>query len=74
MYILKAAIEKAGKLDRKAVAQALKNNCFSTKQTPNILLDVCFDDKGDLDRESFLVEVKSGKGEVVATLPPVNKK
>ena len=74
VYILKAAIEKAGKLDRKAVAQALKNNCFSTKQTPNILLDVCFDDKGDLDRESFLVEVKSGKGEVVATLPPVNKK
>jgi branched-chain amino acid transport system substrate-binding protein len=74
MYILKAAIEKAGKLDRKAVAQALKNNCFSTKQTPNILLDVCFDDKGDLDRESFLVEVKAGKGEVVATLPPVNKK
>ena len=74
VYILKAAIEKAGKLDRKAVAQALKNNCFSTKQTPNILLDVCFDDKGDLDRESFLVEVKGGKGEVVATLPPVNKK
>ena len=74
MYILKAAIEKAGKLDRKAVAQALKNSCFSTKQTPNILMDVCFDDKGDLDRESFLVEVKGGKGEVVATLPPVNKK
>ena len=74
MYILKAAIEKAGKLDRKAVAQALKNSCFSTKQTPNILMDVCFDDKGDLDRESFLVEVKAGKGEVVATLPPVNKK
>jgi branched-chain amino acid transport system substrate-binding protein len=74
VYILKAAIEKAGKLDRKAVAQALKNSCFSTKQTPNILLDVCFDDKGDLDRESFLVEVKAGKGEVVATLPPVNKK
>jgi branched-chain amino acid transport system substrate-binding protein len=74
VYILKAAIEKAGKLDRKAVAQALKNSCFSTKQTPNILMDVCFDDKGDLDRESFLVEVKAGKGEVVATLPPVNKK
>jgi branched-chain amino acid transport system substrate-binding protein len=74
VYILKAAIEKAGKLDRKAVAQALKNSCFSTKQTPNILMDVCFDDRGDLDRESFLVEVKAGKGEVVATLPPVNKK
>lgn len=70
VYVLKAAIEKAGKLDRKAVAAALHNNCFSTKQTPGILMDVCFDDKGDLDRESFLIEVKNGRPEVVATLPP----
>ena len=70
VYVLKAAIEKAGKLDRKAVAAAIRNNCFSTKQTPGILMDVCFDDKGDLDRESFLIEVKNGRPEVVATLPP----
>ena len=70
VYILKAAIEKAGKIDRKAAAAAIRNSCFSTKQHPGILLDVCFDDKGDLDRESFLVEVKSGRPEVVATLPP----
>ncbi len=70
VYVLKAAIEKAGKLDRKAVAAAIRNSCFSTKQHPGVLLDVCFDDKGDLDRESFLVEVKNGRPEVVATLPP----
>ena len=70
VYVLKAAIEKAGKLDRKAVAAAIRNSCFSTKQNPGVLMDVCFDDKGDLDRESFLVEVKNGRPEVVATLPP----
>lgn len=70
VYVLKAAIEKAGRLDRKATAAALRNSCFSAKQHPGILLDVCFDDKGDLDRESFLVEVKNGRAEVVATLPP----
>lgn len=70
VYVLKAAIEKAGKLDRKAVAAAIRNNCFSAKQNPGVLMDVCFDDKGDLDRESFLVEVKNGRPEVVATLPP----
>lgn len=70
MYVLKAAVEKAGKLDRKSTAAALRNSCFSAKQHPGILLDVCFDDKGDLDRESFLVEVKNGRPEVVATLPP----
>ena len=74
VYVLKAAIEKAGKLDRKAVAAALKNVCFSAKQNPGVLMDVCFDDKGDLDRESFLVEVKNGRPEVVATLPPANLK
>jgi branched-chain amino acid transport system substrate-binding protein len=70
VYVLKAAIEKAGKLDRKAVAAALRNSCFSAKQQPGLLLDVCFDDKGDLDRESFLVEVKNGRPEVIETLPP----
>lgn len=74
VYILKAAIEKVGKLDRKAVAAALRGGCFTTKQQPNILMDVCFDDKGELDRESFLVEVKNGKAEVVQTLPPLRQK
>ena len=70
VYVLKAAIEKVGKLDRKAVAAAIHNSCFSAKQHPGVLMDVCFDDKGDLDRESFLIEVKNGRPEVVATLPP----
>jgi branched-chain amino acid transport system substrate-binding protein len=74
VYMLKAAIEKVGKLDRKAVATAIKNVCFTVKQHPGILLDACYDDKGDIDRESFMVEVKNGKGEVVATLPPASKK
>lgn len=74
VYILKAAIEKAGKLDRKAVAAALKNASFSVKQNPGLLLDVAFDDKGDMDRESFMVEVKGGHQVVVETLPALGKK
>lgn len=74
VYVLKAAIEKVGKLDRVAVAKALKNATFTAKQHPGVLMDVTFDDKGDIDRESFMVEVKNGKQEVVATLPPLGKK
>jgi branched-chain amino acid transport system substrate-binding protein len=74
IYVLKAAIEKTGKLDRKAVAQTLHNFSVTTKQYPGVLMDVTFDGKGDVDRESFLVEVKNGKQEVVATLPPLGKK
>jgi branched-chain amino acid transport system substrate-binding protein len=74
MYVVKAVTEKVGKFDRKAFAQAIKNSCFSAKQTPGLLMDLCFDDKGDIDRESFLVEVKGGKQIVVETLPPLGKK
>jgi branched-chain amino acid transport system substrate-binding protein len=59
---------------RQALAQALKNACFSAKEQPGLLLDLCFDDKGDIDRESFLVEVKGGSQEVVSILPPLRKR
>nr|WP_251973666.1 ABC transporter substrate-binding protein [Sphaerotilus sp. FB-5] len=74
VYVLKAAIEKAGKLDRKAVAQAMKGLSVSAAKQPGVLLDVSFDDKGDLDRESFLVEVKDGKQVVKEVLPPLSRK
>ena len=74
VYILKAAIEKVGKFDRKAVAQALKKFSVSAKQYPGVLMDVSFDDKGDLDRESYLVEVKNGHQVVTQTLPPLARK
>ncbi len=74
VYVLKAAIEKAGKLDRKAVAQAMKGLTVSAKKYPGVIMDVSFDDKGDLDRQSFLVQVRNGRQEVVATLPPLGSK
>ncbi|SDO09972.1 amino acid/amide ABC transporter substrate-binding protein, HAAT family [Rhodoferax sp. OV413] len=72
VYALKAAIEKAGKLDRKAVAAAMHGLKVTTDKYPGILMNVEFDKNGDLDRESFMVEVKNGKQEVIATVPPLN--
>jgi branched-chain amino acid transport system substrate-binding protein len=74
VYALKAAIEKAGKLDKKAVAQAMKGLTISAAKNPGVIFDVGFDDKGDLDRESFIVEVKGGKQEVKEVLPPLSAK
>jgi branched-chain amino acid transport system substrate-binding protein len=71
VYSMKAAIEKVGKLDRKAVAQAMKGLVIKKDKVPGIIMDVRFDDKGDIDRDSFLVEVKGGKQVVVSTLPPL---
>ncbi len=69
IYMLKAAIEKVGKLDRVAVAKALHGMKISAAQYPNVLMDVAIDAHGDLDRESFLTEVKNGKQEVTQVLP-----
>jgi len=74
VYALKAAIEKVGKFDRKAVAAAMHSLKVKAADVPGILMDVEFDKNGDLDRDSFLTEVKNGKQEVTATLPPLRKK
>ncbi|MEX8494649.1 ABC transporter substrate-binding protein [Sphaerotilus sp.] len=72
VYLLKAAIEKAGKVDRVAVAKALHGLKVSVAKNPGVLMDVAMDNNGDLDRESFIVEVKNGKQEVKEVLPPLN--
>ncbi len=74
VYVLKAAIEKAGKVDRKAVADALHGLSISAAKNPGVLLDVTVDSKGDVDRESFIVEVKGGKQVVKEVLPALAKK
>ncbi|HEX3632029.1 MAG TPA: ABC transporter substrate-binding protein [Casimicrobiaceae bacterium] len=71
MYVVKAVTEKIGKFDGKAFAKAMHGATIRVKDTPGVLLDVHFDDNGDLDRESFLVKVVGGKQVVTATLPPV---
>ncbi|MDE2418313.1 MAG: hypothetical protein KGN32_10955 [Burkholderiales bacterium] len=68
------AIEKAGKLDRKAVAQAMKGLEIKVAMSPCILMDVKFDDRGDLDHESYHVEVRNGRPMVTEVLPPLGKK
>jgi branched-chain amino acid transport system substrate-binding protein len=74
MYLLKAGIEKVGKLDRVAVAKALHGLHVSAAKEPGVLMDVTVDANGDLDRESFIVEVKDGKQVVKETLPALGKK
>jgi branched-chain amino acid transport system substrate-binding protein len=73
VYLLKAAIEKVGKLDRKAVAQALHGLKVSAAKEQGVILDVAVDNNGDLDRESFLVEVRNGKQEIKEVLPALKK-
>ena len=74
VYMYKAAVEKAGTVDRATVAKTLHGLHISVKDYPGVLMDVTVDDKGDLDRESYMVKVVDGKQVVDETLPPLSQK
>lgn len=67
-YVLKAVTEKVGRFDQKAFAAAMKGVVLAARDHPGIVLDVKYDDKGDLDRASFVVRVAGGRHEFIATL------
>jgi branched-chain amino acid transport system substrate-binding protein len=68
-YVLKAATEKVGAFDPKAIAAAMRGLSLSAAEHPGVLLDVKYDDKGDLDRVSFIVRVNGRHQEMIAILP-----
>jgi branched-chain amino acid transport system substrate-binding protein len=70
MWMVKAMTDKIGKTDTKALAAAFKGATVSAKDYPGVLMDVKYDQKGDLDRESFFVKVEKGKSEVFYTFKP----
>ncbi len=72
-YMIKAAAEKAGKLDAKAIAEALHGLTITPDKVPGILIEATWDDTGEIDRISFLAEVKEGKQVITQTLPKLKK-
>jgi branched-chain amino acid transport system substrate-binding protein len=70
MWAVKALTDKVGKVDTKALAQAFKGAQISAKDYPGVMMDVRYDQKGDIDRESFFIKVVNGKSEVLQTFKP----
>ena len=68
-HVLKAATEQAGSFDPEAVAGAMRGISLTAAEHPGVLLDVKYDDKGDLDRVSFIVRVNGRHQEMIAVLP-----
>ena len=74
MYFVKVMTERIGKVDTKALAAALHGATMTVKDNPGVLLDVSFDQNGDLDRVSYMTKVVDGKQVIVATLPAAHTK
>lgn len=69
-WAIRAVQDKLGKFDKKGFAATLHGAQFAVKDYPGLLFDVRYDDKGDLDRESFIVRIVSGRAQVIETLKP----
>ena len=69
MYIVKVMTERIGKADPKALAAAMHGAKISVKDNPGVLLDVTFDQNGDIERESYFTRVVDGKQQVIAVMP-----
>jgi branched-chain amino acid transport system substrate-binding protein len=73
IYMIKAATEKMGKLDRDHLADTLHGLTITPDKEPGILMEATWDKNGDVDRQSFLAEVKDGKQTIIKILPKLNK-
>ncbi len=73
IYTIKHVTEKIGKFDSKLFAKTLHGLTITPGQEPGILMETTWDDKGDIDRISFLAEVSEGKQKIVQTLPKLSK-
>jgi branched-chain amino acid transport system substrate-binding protein len=69
LFMVKAAAEKAGKLEPKAIADALRGLTITPDKEPGILIEGTWDQTGEIDRISFLAEVKDGKQVISKVLP-----
>jgi branched-chain amino acid transport system substrate-binding protein len=72
VHMIKWATEKQKKLDKKGVADTLRGATIKPAEEPGILIETTVEKNGDLDRESFLAEVKDGKQVITAKLPKIN--
>jgi len=74
VYAIRFATEKKlGKFDRKGLAAVMHGLTISPDEEPGILIETTWDDKGDIDRISFLAEVVDGKQRITETLPKLGK-
>ncbi|MDB5805907.1 MAG: hypothetical protein JWN73_3229 [Betaproteobacteria bacterium] len=73
VYAIKYVTTKIGKFDRKLFAKTMHGLTITPAMEPGILIETSWDDKGDIDRISFLAEVVDGKQKVTATLPKLGK-
>lgn len=70
--IFNAAMKEIKVFDQQKLRDFLHNRTLCVKNHPGIRMDVHFDEKGDLDRESWLIKVENQKHVITGILDPLH--
>jgi branched-chain amino acid transport system substrate-binding protein len=68
-WAIKCVTEKIGEADSQKLADAFHGLKLTAAECPGVLLDVAWDENGEMARDSFFVEVQDGQQIVKAILP-----
>lgn len=71
IHAIKYATEMVGEVDSERLAEKMHGLCLDAATYPGVLVDMCWDENGEVSRESYLVEVRNG-AEVVSEILPAN--
>jgi branched-chain amino acid transport system substrate-binding protein len=69
VHMVKELTEQVGEFDRVALAEIAHCNELSIEEEPGLLMDFAIDGNGDIDRDSFIIEVVDDEGQVIADAP-----
>ena len=69
VWIVKAATDRMGKPDAAHLAETLHGLTIDPATEPGILMKTTILPNGDMDRQSFMVEVRDGHTSVIKVLP-----
>ena len=69
VHVIKEMTERMGEFDTKKMAEMLHCTSITTADEPGVLMDIVYDENGDVDRESFLAEVVDGAQVITEVLP-----
>jgi len=72
MTVIRAVVEQNKSFDQQKFREKLKNSTLCVKDYPGILMNVHYDERGDLDRESFLIKIENQKQVMAGILPPLH--
>ena len=69
--MVKAVTEKIGKFDRTGFADTLHGLMITTAMEPRIMLDTSWDATGEMNRQTWMMQVVDGRQTTIETLGPL---